>query len=119
MAKSARLTQLPRHWATPPLTARSIAPFLPAARRLQSTDAKLNPRWLFELQERVAKINTQYLKPELAQEAGNVSRYVRSNWLELLAGREGFLTAKEWRGLDRFEIAWGDMVSSRELRFTS
>jgi hypothetical protein len=54
---------------------------------------------------------TKYLPPKEAQEAGNISRYVKENWLELLAGREGYLTGKEWRGLDRHAVVWGDMVS--------
>ncbi|KAH7142095.1 thioesterase-like superfamily-domain-containing protein, partial [Dactylonectria macrodidyma] len=34
------------------------------------------------------------------------------NWLELLGGREGFITEKKWRALDSHQLFWGDMVSS-------
>lgn len=30
---------------------------------------------------------------------------------ELVAGSEGFLTGKQWRGLFRQEVVWGEMVS--------
>jgi hypothetical protein len=29
----------------------------------------------------------------------------------MLAGPEGFLMGREWRGLDQREVVWGDMVS--------
>lgn len=36
---------------------------------------------------------------------------LEDNWLELSAGREAFLTASKWRGLNKQGVAWGDMVS--------
>lgn len=74
-----------------------------------------NPRWLSELQGRVDRLLAKNLQAKEAQEAGNISGYVKENWLELLAGREGYLTGKEWRGLDRQAVVWGDMVSSRDI----
>ena len=38
---------------------------------------------------------------------------------ELVAGSEGFLTGRQWRGLYRQEVVWGEMVSilSNELAY--
>lgn len=36
---------------------------------------------------------------------------------ELVAGSEGFLTGKQWRGLYRQEVVWGEMVSSSSQCF--
>jgi hypothetical protein len=44
------------------------------------------------------------------QEAGSISKEISSDWRELVAGSEGFLTGKEWRGLYRQEVVWGEMV---------
>ncbi|KNG87079.1 hypothetical protein ANOM_005695, partial [Aspergillus nomiae NRRL 13137] len=49
---------------------------------------------------------------ECVQRAEQLSQYLETNWLELLAGREGFLTEKQWRALDSHEVLWGAMVSS-------
>jgi putative alpha-1,2-mannosidase len=43
-------------------------------------------------------------------EAGSILQEVSSDWRELLAGSEGFLTGKEYRGLFRHEVVWGEMV---------
>lgn len=120
MVRVSRFTQLARQNASIPLPVRSIVPFVTPGRvrsySTEPTDTPIaqnspNPRWLSELQGRVDKLLTKYLQPKQAQEAGNISRYVKENWLELLAGREGYLTGKEWRGLDRHAVVWGDMVS--------
>jgi hypothetical protein len=44
------------------------------------------------------------------QEAGSILKEISSDWRELVAGSEGFLTGKEWRGLYRQEVVWGEMV---------
>lgn len=43
-------------------------------------------------------------------EAGSILQEVSADWRELLAGSEGFLTGKEYRGLYRQEVVWGEMV---------
>ena len=43
-------------------------------------------------------------------EAGSILQEVSSDWRELLAGSEGFLTGEEYRGLYRQEVVWGEMV---------
>lgn len=43
-------------------------------------------------------------------EAGSILQEVSSDWRELLAGSEGFLTGEEHRGLYRQEVVWGEMV---------
>ena len=45
-----------------------------------------------------------------ASEAGSILQEVSSDWRELLAGSEGFLTGQEYRGLYRQEVVWGEMV---------
>lgn len=43
-------------------------------------------------------------------EAGSILQEVSSDWRDLLAGSEGFLTGEEYRGLYRQEVVWGEMV---------
>ena len=43
-------------------------------------------------------------------EAASILQEVLSDWRELLAGSEGFLTSQEYRGLYRQEVVWGEMV---------
>lgn len=43
-------------------------------------------------------------------EAAAILQEVSSDWRDLLAGSEGFLTGKEHRGLYRQEVVWGEMV---------
>lgn len=43
-------------------------------------------------------------------EAGSILQEISTNWRELVAGSEGFLTGKEHRGLYRQEVVWGEMV---------
>jgi hypothetical protein len=47
---------------------------------------------------------------EQTQVAGSILKETSSDWRELVAGSEGFLTGKEWRGLYRQEVVWGEMV---------
>jgi hypothetical protein len=47
---------------------------------------------------------------EQTQVAGSILKEISSDWRELVAGSEGFLTGKEWRGLYRQEVVWGEMV---------
>jgi len=57
--------------------------------------------------------------PQL-ERAGAVLKLLSSEWRELLAGSEGYLTerAKSGAGLWRRRVEWGDMVSAcvRNLR---
>jgi hypothetical protein len=47
---------------------------------------------------------------EQTQVAGSILKEISSDWRELVAGSEGYLTGKEWRGLYRQEVVWGEMV---------
>lgn len=68
----------------------------------------LPSRWLPELKSRIKKI--QDTSPSKADRANAIAQDLDNRWLDLIAGSEGFLTQPEWRGLDRREIIWGDMV---------
>jgi hypothetical protein len=48
---------------------------------------------------------------EQTQEAGSILQEISTDWRELVAGSEGFLTTKEYRGLYRQEVVWGEMVA--------
>ncbi|KAH3961957.1 hypothetical protein HBI56_202780 [Parastagonospora nodorum] len=78
--------------------------------RFQSYSA-LPPRWLTSLRPRLGKCITFGLSPAQTHEAGSILQEVSSDWRELLAGSEGFLTSKEYRGLYRQEVVWGEMDS--------
>ncbi|KAL2876860.1 hypothetical protein SGCOL_007884 [Colletotrichum sp. CLE4] len=71
----------------------------------------LNPRWLSELQARIKRCAGLDLSGQQKEELTALRKAVDGQWLELLAGREGFLTGPGWRGLDRHTVTWGDQVS--------
>ncbi|KAF7552315.1 hypothetical protein G7Z17_g4409 [Cylindrodendrum hubeiense] len=93
----------------------SIAPNVTATtRQFHSTrpaQKSHNPRWLSDVKARLKRCQELDIAPQQVQKAKELSNYVQSNWLELLAGEEGFLTGKEWRGLDNHQVTWGDMDS--------
>ncbi|KAK1977932.1 thioesterase-like superfamily-domain-containing protein [Colletotrichum cereale] len=70
--------------------------------------AALTPRWLSELQARITRCAGRGLQGRRAEELEAVRNAVDAQWLELFAGREGFLTGPGWRGLDRHTVTWGD-----------
>ena len=71
-----------------------------------------NPlRFLSDLRTRVGKCINFGLSPSQIQDAGDICRILARDWRELLAGSEGFLTAKGRRGLHRHPVVWGEMVS--------
>jgi hypothetical protein len=55
------------------------------------------------------------ISPEQTAEAGSILQEMSSEWRELVAGSEGFLTGEEYRGLYRHEVVWGEMVRTRKL----
>lgn len=57
-------------------------------------------------------------EPKVVAQLKHHMSYLDQHWLNLSAGREGFLIEPQWRGLDKHNIAWGDMVSLMQiLRF--
>jgi len=82
--------------------------------RFQSTTpatAALSPRWLSDVKTRIGKCIMFGINEAQTQEAGSILQETSSDWRELVAGSEGFLTAKEYRGLYRQEVVWGEMVA--------
>ena len=69
-----------------------------------------NPRWLSTAKQRVGRCMTFGLSPEALQQSGAILQELGSNWREMLVGSEGFLTGPGRVGLDRQELAWGEMV---------
>jgi hypothetical protein len=45
-----------------------------------------------------------------SSEAGSILQEISTDWRELSAGSEGYLTGKGERGLFRQEVVWGEMV---------
>ncbi|KAH8746590.1 hypothetical protein F5883DRAFT_609425 [Diaporthe sp. PMI_573] len=87
-------------------------PHLNRNRALPHTSTPSNPRWFAELQDQLKQLRSEQYPPECLQRAQRLFQYSETNWLELLAGQEGFLTEKKWRALDSHQVFWGDMVSS-------
>ncbi|KAF2827674.1 hypothetical protein CC86DRAFT_214733 [Ophiobolus disseminans] len=83
--------------------------------RYKSTDtpatAALSPRWLSDVKTRIGKCIMFGINPSQTQEAGSILQEISTDWRELVAGSEGFLTSKEYRGLYRQEVVWGEMDS--------
>ncbi|KAL7914056.1 Thioesterase/thiol ester dehydrase-isomerase [Trichoderma velutinum] len=74
-----------------------------------SENGAINPRWLSDLQKRLQKSLSLKIAPKQVDEVRERLAYLDKNWLELSAGREGFLADPERRGLDRHMVQWGDM----------
>jgi hypothetical protein len=71
----------------------------------------LDSRWFSNFRHRVNKLGNAKLPADLAEKRSGLVRYVQDHWVDLLAGREGYITKKDWRGLDSHQVAWGEMVS--------
>lgn len=71
----------------------------------------LSPKWLSEVQNRIGKCITFGMSGEQTNEAIAILKTIAKDWRDLLAGSEGFLTAKDRRGLYRHTVTWGDMDS--------
>jgi hypothetical protein len=74
--------------------------------------ASLPPRWLSDVRTRIGKCINFGIDTAQIAEGGAILQEISTDWRELVAGSEGFLTGKEWRGLYRQEVVWGEMVSS-------
>ncbi|KAL5598224.1 hypothetical protein FOBRF1_012017 [Fusarium oxysporum] len=86
--------------------------------RLQSGLAQLNndltsfpSRWFADLQAQLKHFTSDHYPASCVQEAKRQLVSNEENWLQLLAGQQGFLTDKKWRGLDNHQLLWGDMDS--------
>ncbi|KAH7268569.1 thioesterase-like superfamily-domain-containing protein [Fusarium solani] len=73
--------------------------------------APLDSRWFSNLQARIEKLRSSKYPPECVSQAEKLYQHTTTDWIELLAGREGFLTDKSWRALDHYPLLWGDMDS--------
>jgi hypothetical protein len=82
------------------------------SRRFKSTDtsAALPPRWLSDVKARIGKCIMFGINAEQTAEAGGILEEMNADWRELVAGSEGYLTGREWMGLCRQEVVWGEMV---------
>jgi hypothetical protein len=71
----------------------------------------LNARWLNNTKSRLGRCITFGLTTPQVQEAGSVLKELATEWRELIAGSEGFLTAEGRRGLWNHAVVWGEMDS--------
>ncbi|KAF4964041.1 hypothetical protein FSARC_7990 [Fusarium sarcochroum] len=71
----------------------------------------LSSRWFSDLQARIQELKSSKYPSECVSQAEKLHQHTSTAWIELLAGREGYLTDKSWRGLDHYQLLWGDMVS--------
>ncbi|KAL7794437.1 Thioesterase/thiol ester dehydrase-isomerase [Trichoderma ceciliae] len=74
-----------------------------------SENGAINPRWLSQLQSRLQKSLSLKITSGEADEVKQRLAYLDENWLELAAGREGFLADVGRRGVDGHVVQWGDM----------
>lgn len=75
-----------------------------------SASRPIDPRWLSDVKQRVGKCITFGLSSKQTDEAGSILQQLASDWIELVAGSEGYLTAPGRVGLDRQAVVWGEMV---------
>ncbi|KAG4283272.1 hypothetical protein FPRO06_09945 [Fusarium proliferatum] len=90
--------------------------------RLQSGQAQSSndlpsfpSRWFADLQAQLKKLTSDNYPSSCVEEAKRQLVSNEQNWLQLLAGQQGFLTDKKWRGLDNHQLLWGDMDSMGNL----
>ena len=76
----------------------------------ESATDSLSPRWLSDLKTRIGKCINFGISGEQMKEAGAILHDVNSNWRDMVAGSEGFLTGENRWGLYRQQVAWGEMV---------
>ncbi|KAJ6440590.1 Major facilitator superfamily domain, general substrate transporter [Purpureocillium lavendulum] len=76
----------------------------------EPTSGALNPRWLGDLRSRIKQKISQSQREEDSALLREQLERLDKHWVDLLAGREGFLTDVRWRGLNKHSVAWGDMV---------
>ncbi|KAL7805913.1 Thioesterase/thiol ester dehydrase-isomerase [Trichoderma gracile] len=74
-----------------------------------SENGSINSRWLSDLQSKLKKSLTLKISSSKAEEVRQRLAYLDENWLQLSAGREGYLADEERRGVDRHAVQWGDM----------
>lgn len=67
-------------------------------------------RWITDLRARVGKCLVFGCNDAQIAQAAAVLRAIATEWRELLAGSEGYLTGGR-RGLDAREVVWGEMDS--------
>jgi hypothetical protein len=87
--------------------------------RYQSTASAatthLSPRWLSDIKTRIGACLSFGLTPPQHALAGSILSEIASDWRELVAGSEGFLTSPTRRGLHRWPVAWGEQDSMVRL----
>lgn len=65
-------------------------------------------RWIADLRARIGRCLTFGCNDQQITQAAEVLRAIATEWKELLAGSEGYLTGGR-RGLDGREVHWGEM----------
>lgn len=73
--------------------------------------AALSPRWLSNLKSRIGRCISFGLRPKQIRRAGDILQVLATEWRDLVAGSEGFLTGPGRAGLERHRVVWGDMDS--------
>jgi hypothetical protein len=96
---SKRQTQLRR-----PLSSARVPETPPTAVSTPS----LSHRWLSDVKQRIGKCIMFGMKPDQVDEACRILRDLARDWRNLVAGSEGFLTAKGRVGLQSQAVVWGD-----------
>lgn len=84
---------------------------------LEPKSGALNPRWLSDLRSRIKRSLSRCQSEQDASPLREQLERLDRQWVDLLAGREGFLTEPRWRGLNKHSVAWGDMVGHRKPGF--
>ncbi|KAJ6785054.1 hypothetical protein PWT90_05237 [Aphanocladium album] len=71
-----------------------------------------NSRWLSDIRNRLATgISKRADDAKVVAQLKHHMSYLDQHWLSLSAGREGYLSEPQWRGLDKHNIVWGEMAA--------
>lgn len=83
----------------------------PPGQTTEEPEFAVSPRWLSDTKTRIGKCITFGMSGPLVDEAGKVLQVLGTDWRNLVAGSEGFLTDKDRAGLHRQSIVWGEQDS--------
>ncbi|KAM5350663.1 hypothetical protein ACJ41O_007168 [Fusarium nematophilum] len=121
MAEMIRLSRSLRHPAAT-LRPAILSPATPSTRRFSSTDQESRgvPKsqqrqkwWVTDATQRLSKL--RFIKHKIPEDrykaACGLAQRLEQNWIHMEGGRLGFVTTQDMRGLQKHEVAWGDMVS--------
>ncbi|PHH67419.1 hypothetical protein CDD81_29 [Ophiocordyceps australis] len=93
------------------LVTRRLSVFTARSYSSNTDPPSIPSRWLFDLQHRIRQLLSGRTETEPVRRLREKLQLLDTDWLDLVAGRDGYIPDIKWRGLDEYAVAWGDMDS--------